>query len=363
MIDSPIKIIFFSKYSRNGASSRMRTFQYFPWFERAGIDVVVSPFFSDIYISDLQQGKKNKLEVIRSYFRRIWNLFACRNYDLVWIEYEALPWLPIWVERFLFSSRVPYVLDYDDALFHTYDMHKNSWVRKILSNKHDILMQCSAMVCVGNDYLAERARRAGAKRVEIIPTVVDLNRYPVIGDGQLNLNDISVPCVGWIGQRSTAAFLLPYKKLFAQLSEDGVARFCVIGIDASTLGLMMESIPWEEESEVENIMGFDIGIMPLSDGPFERGKCGYKLIQYMACGIPVVASPVGVNSKIVEHGVNGFLAESPEEWETALRTLLSDPALRKRMGKAGREKVERFYSSQVTAPRLATLLKSIVVRS
>jgi glycosyltransferase involved in cell wall biosynthesis len=164
------------------------------------------------------------------------------------------------------------------------------------------------------------------------------------------------PCVGWIGQRATASFLAPYAPLFERLSSDGLARFAAIGIDAQALGLPMASIPWTEQTEVASIAGFDIGIMPLLDGSFERGKCGYKLIQYMACGLPVVASPVGVNRQIVEHGVNGFLAETPEQWEQALQTLLADADLRQRMGQAGRQKVERQYCIQVTGPRLATLL-------
>ena len=100
--------------------------------------------------------------------------------------------------------------------------------------------------------------------------------------------------------------------------------------------------------------------MPLEDAPFERGKCGYKLIQYMACGLPVVASPVGVNCQIVEHGVNGFLAESPAQWEQAMKTLLANPALRQRMGQAGRKKVEQQYCIQVTGPKMAALLKGII---
>ena len=116
-----------------------------------------------------------------------------------------------------------------------------------------------------------------------------------------------------------------------------------------------EHVPWTEAAEVAAIAEFDVGIMPLADEPWERGKCGYKLIQYMACGLPVVASPVGVNRQIVEHGVNGFLAETPTQWDEALRTLLADPALRQRMGQAGRQKVERQFSLQVTGPKVGCL--------
>lgn len=122
---------------------------------------------------------------------------------------------------------------------------------------------------------------------------------------------------------------------------------------------LLDNLPWAEESEVARIHEMDIGIIPLTDTPWARGKCGYKLIQYMACGIPVIASPVGVNAEIVDHGVNGFLASSDVEWAEALQTLLRDPALRIRMGEAGRRKVERDYSLQVWGPRVAELLHQV----
>lgn len=344
-----------SRYGRLGASSRMRFYQYLPWLEAAGIHVTQTPLFSDAYVQGLQRNTKSPLEALRAYAGRVQALLASRQFDLLWIEKETLPWLPAWVERMLLPGGLPYVLDYDDAVFHYYDESRNPVVKAVLAGKHPALMQDAALVVAGNDYLAEFARQAGATHVEVVPTVIDLVRYPVAmckrtGEGAL-------PCVGWIGQRATASFLAPYVSLFERLSADGRARFAAIGIDAQSLGLPMDSIAWTEQTEVASIASFDIGIMPLLDGSFERGKCGYKLIQYMACGLPVVASPVGVNRQIVEHGVNGFLAETPAQWEQALQTLLADAELRQRMGQAGRQKVEREYCLQVTGPRMAALLQ------
>jgi glycosyltransferase involved in cell wall biosynthesis len=225
----------------------------------------------------------------------------------------------------------------------------------LLARKHQVLMQRADLVIAGNHYIADYAQRAGARRVEVLPTVVDLERYKSFDDRSYGFHD-GPPTVGWIGQRSTAEFLYPLASLFAGLGEKKLMHFRAIGIDSTLLGLPLASKPWSEQTEVESLNEFDIGIMPLRDGPFERGKCGYKLIQYMACGLPVVASPVGVNTTLVEHGVNGFLATSREEWEWALRTLSADPILRRRMGKAGRAKVEREYSLQVAAPLLARWL-------
>ncbi len=264
--------------------------------------------------------------------------------------------MPALLELALIPKDIPLVLDYDDAVFHQYDMHPNPLVRRLFSTKHQRLMRRATLVVAGNEYIADYARRAGAPRVALLPTVVDLNRYQPVLSPPDAFEDVS-PTVGWIGQRSTAAFLQPLAPVFKRLTDEGVMRFRAIGIDAAKLGLCMTSEPWSEAGEVSSIQHLDVGIMPLEDEPFERGKCGYKLIQYMACGLPVVASPVGVNATIVEHGVNGFLATTIDEWEQAFRTLAADPALRQRMGAAGRIKVERDYCLQVTAPRLAGWLQ------
>lgn len=343
------------RYNRLGASSRIRSLQYLPWLEAADIDVTVSPLFSDSYVSGLQNNSRKLSNVALSYAGRIKALLGNGSFDLVWIEKEVFPWLPVWIEQTLVSNRTPYILDYDDAVFHCYDQHRNSVVKRLLGSKHPTLMRGAALVVAGNEYLADFARQSGAKRVEIIPTVIDLERYPSPEQNSIEDKLISSR-VGWIGQRSTAYFLEPYRQLFERLSSANQASFTAIGIDAPSLGLPMESIPWTEKTEAASIASFDIGIMPLVDKPFERGKCGYKLIQYMACGLPVVASPVGVNCQIVEHGVNGFLAETPKQWEQALQTLLADENLRQRMGLAGRQKVEQHYCIQVTGPKLVKLL-------
>ena len=350
-----MKMLILPRYGRMGASSRMRLYQYLPWLEAAGIDVHVSPLFSDFYVQDLQRNSKNPLGIFRAYIARIKTLLARKEFDLIWIEKEVLPWLPAWLENVLLSGKVPYFLDYDDAVFHYYDLHGNPFVRLLLGRKHASLISGAAMVVAGNKYLANFAQQSGSVRLEVFPTVINLERYPLYLVGFTKKNPVPLR-VGWIGQRSTAKFLMPYKSLFERLSASGKVKFVAIGINASLFCLPMDSIPWTEENEVVSIAGLDIGIMPLADEPFERGKCGYKLIQYMACSLPVVASPVGVNSQIVEHGVNGFLADTPEEWDKYLKTLLLDTDLRIRMGRAGRRKVEQHYCIQKTGPILAKII-------
>jgi glycosyltransferase involved in cell wall biosynthesis len=186
-----------------------------------------------------------------------------------------------------------------------------------------------------------------------MPTVVDLDRYPVGNDRVRH----DVFTVGWIGSPSTTRYLNEVQPALSTLSEGGKARLLLVGAEHISLdGVPIESRRWTEASEVQDVHDFDVGIMPLTDDPWSRGKCGYKLIQYMACGLPVIASPVGINNQIVEQGVNGFLAQTPDDWLHALTTLRDDVKLRARLGAAGRAKVEAQYTLQVTAPRLLTLL-------
>jgi glycosyltransferase involved in cell wall biosynthesis len=332
----------------------MRFFQYLPALKASGIEVVVSPFFDDSYVVELQKGKRSISAVIHGYARRVLAMLSSGHFDLLWIEKDALPWIPAAIEKWLRPARAPYVLDYDDAVFHYYDLHPNPLIRKALGNKHDRLMRSAKLVVAGNSYLAERAFNAGASWVEIVPTVIDLDRYPNISQRRSNASSFTV---GWIGSASTSKYLRPIEGPIRELSGSGDFHFVTVGAGSAIADLPIEMHEWGETTEVDQIKAFDVGIMPLPDAPFERGKCGYKLIQYMACSKPVVASPVGVNASIVEDGVNGFLAETPEEWQFALTRLRNDPELCASMGKAGREKVEREYSLQATAPRLVSLLR------
>jgi len=351
-----MRLLMLTKYGNLGASSRLRSHAYLPAMQAAGWQVTVSPLMQDDYITGLQQGRRVVAGLPFAYLRRMAALRSAADYDLVWIEKDALPWLPGWIERGLLGSQARYVLDYDDAVFHHYDLHRSPLVRRLLGRKHDDLMRRAAMVIAGNDYLAQRARSAGATSVHVIPTVVDINRYPDMSTRAPHNEPLEVV---WIGQRSTGRYLQPLAPIMRRLDQAGLCRFTAIGIDAAQFGLPMRSLRWDESREAAMLSQFDCGIMPLPDTPFERGKCGYKLIQYMACGLPVVASPVGVNTHLVDHGVNGLLATQPHDWERALIKLAADPALRQRMGEVGRNVVTQHYSLDLMSSRLLLLLESV----
>ncbi|MHB8117599.1 MAG: glycosyltransferase family 4 protein [Methanothrix sp.] len=350
------KVILLSRYSRLGASSRVRCYQYLPYLDAHGFCTTVAPLLDDEYLKTLYAcGQINWRQIFSSYYRRLRHLLTSRSYDLIWIEKELFPFTPAWAEVMLSYMGIPYVVEYDDAVFHRYDMHSNKFVRVLLKSKIDVVMRRSAMVIAGNEYLAERARRAGAKRVEYMPSVIDLERYPSTS-----------PCgnriftIGWIGTPVTAQYLRLVRSALTEVCQDGKARLVLVGSGQIELdGVPTEIRPWSEETEIVDLQSFDVGIMPLPDEPWERGKCGFKLIQYMACGKPVVASPVGVNERIVEDGFNGFLATTKEEWLNALSDLRDDHDLRDRMGRAGRKKVEVNYCVQVTAQRLEELFRSV----
>jgi glycosyltransferase involved in cell wall biosynthesis len=352
-----MRILVLTRYERLGSSSRVRFYQYYPYLRTHGVEIATAPFFDDEYVRTLYRGQAiPKVDVLRAYLNRLSTLIKSKSFDLLWVEKELFPWLPAWFEGLLHLFKVPYVVDYDDAVYHRYDMHPSSLVRRLLGRKIDRVMSHAVLVIVGNEYLAERARQAGVRRVEILPSVVDVESY------QTKEAATGLPFrIGWIGSPVTAPYLSGVVEALTKLSQEMDIHITLIGAREISpfKNIPTTSHSWSEELERSIGKMFDIGIMPLIDGPFERGKCGYKLVQYMAAGLPVIASPIGVNNQIVRPGENGYLAASPTEWLDAFRKLGTDPGLRLKMGETGRQQAEQLYNLSVTAPRLLDLLSSV----
>ena len=352
MANLPLKILLLTKYNQRGASSRLRTLQYIPYLKSQGVSVTVSNFFDDIYLKEFHLNSKRSISrVLISYIKRFFIFLTFFKYDLIWIEKEIFPYFPAFFERFLNFVGKTYVVDYDDAIFHNYDFSKNYVLKSLLSKKIFSVMKHADCVIAGNKYIADYAQKAGASKIELIPTVVDDTRY------KLKKNFLhKPPIIGWIGSRSTQKYLLSIHEALMNVCKLYGARLLLVGatpeIAVKFSGLNFDIIPWSEEEESRLIRSMDIGIMPLSNGPWEKGKCGYKLIQYMASGIPTIASSVGANIDIIRNSNCGFLADNNDEWKNALVKLLSNREKCIKLGYAGRLAVEEIYSSKIQAPKI-----------
>ena len=355
-----MRVTAFAKYDREAASTRQRILQYLPSLDREGIHVDVHPLLDDDYVRSLASGKPaSKAAIAKAYARRFAQLRQTTDADLIWVYAELFPWLPASFERLAFRAGKPVLYDYDDAFFHPYDDHSNAIVRRLLGGKLDPLIAGAAGVCAGNAYLRDHAARLNSNAI-ILPTVVDTDHYRPAGT-----RPDRPATIGWIGSPTTWQFVRPYLPLLAELCSSPNIRFAAVGAGDAAQSDRFDGLtftPWSEASEIAAVQAMDIGIMPLPDAPWARGKSGYKLVQYMACGLPLVASPVGVNATIVEDGVTGILASDDAQWRTALTRLIADPAMRAAMGQAGRARAVLSYSLQSQAPRLINAMRSAVAR-
>lgn len=316
-----------------------------------------SHLLSDAYLKALYNKKSfGAINIVRLFVKRCFKFFFVKHYDIIVIEKELFPFLPPVFEFILVILKVPFILDYDDAIFHQYDMHKSFLIRFILGGKIKKIMSWSSAVITGSPYLTEFARRYADHVVEI-PTVIDLNKYIL---QKIVKQDIFT--IGWIGSPTSSRYLIKILPALEKFYNNFICRIKLVGFDCgvlpSSLNIPIEIVPWSEEGETSQIQSFHVGIMPLDDSPWSQGKCGFKLIQYMACKLPVIASPVGANLNIIQDNVNGFLASDVDEWYNALSVLYNNTNLRKKIGEINREKVEKIYSLQVTFHTYLQVLKA-----
>ncbi len=355
------RLLALPRYSEVGPSSRYRTYQFLPYLRDHGWDITVRPFLGEAYVKDLYADRRWGMgRIIPRLAARCKDLATSGRYDALWIEKESLPWVSSLPERILARLGYPFAVDYDDAIFHRYDQHHSPLVRRLLGHRIDRIMASSNLVIAGNTYLAERAWTAGARRVEILPTVVDLDRYPEpVNSEPQSAGPIRI---GWIGSTLNESYLYEISDALARVHRQIAIELVVIGGSAnfSIPGVPVRSVQWTQATEVADLADCDIGVMPLPDTPWSWGKCGFKLLQYMGAGLPVVASPIGANCDLVDQGVNGFLAGSPQEWEKSILALAMDGRLRTSMGIQGRRCLVSNYTIQAVAPKLEALLSSLI---
>lgn len=357
MTDDAPEILALTRHGRMGASSRVRIMQFAPYFEAAGLRLTLAPFVDDAYLATTYAGRRPVGATLAAYLRRA-RIMARARPAAFWLQRECLPWVPWAAERALLAGPTPIVSDFDDAVFHSYDLHRLKPVRALLGRKIDRFMARSDIVLAGNGYLAERARGAGARDIRIVPTVLDIERYTPAP------KPAGPVTVGWMGSPTTfAAYIAPRLDRLEALMRKTGARLMIVGAGPGAADSDVTThLAWSEEGEVSAIQRMDIGIMPLSSDPWTLGKCGYKLLQYMACALPVVASPVGANCEIVAEGENGLFAQGADDWDAALTRLIGDAALRARLGAAGRQTVVARYSAQAIGPQITAAFQGLTAQ-
>jgi hypothetical protein len=286
-------------------------------------------------------------------------LLSKPDIDLVWLHCDLFPYMPGMLERLVSLPKKPIIYDFDDAIFHNYNLSPKWYVRKLLGSKlHDTIGVAKMAFC-GNDYLAKYAQSL-CPRTKIVPTVINTEIFHPLQNEQLKKYPLRI---GWIGTPTTCnQYLYPKLTVLKELALKEGCEIYVMGASKDTRKLhpSIKVFEWSEEGEAPFIQSLDIGIMPLTNSPWARGKCGFKLIQYMACGLPVVASPVGVNCDIVENGENGFLAETDKDWYESIKILLNDKDLRLRMGSAGKKKIHNEFSLKTWGPKVSQMMHSVV---
>jgi glycosyltransferase involved in cell wall biosynthesis len=347
-----------SPFPEEAAGTRFRITQYIPYLQAHGFDVTVDAFFSPSFFRFLYEKGQYVRKALRFSglaLRRLAAATRAGRYDVIFIYREAFPVGPPVIERYLASRGRAIVLDFDDAIFLP-DTSEANWFAASLKfvQKVPTLIRLSNRVIVGNETLAQYAR-AHNPAVAMIPTAVDTTRFVPRSTPRA----AGPPIVGWIGSPTTTRYLSTLSGVLRTVAASHPFVLRVSGA-AGPLpfdGVDVRTEPWSLDREVELFNTCDVGVYPLTDDAWAQGKCGFKAIQFMACGVPVVASPVGVNRDIIQDGVNGFLAVTPDEWVQKIGRLLAEPELRERLALAGRRTIEERYSVRVQAPRIAETLR------
>ena len=358
-----MRVLFVTQYGSLAASSRTRVFQYLPFLGRRGVECSVITVLPDRAIAGTQiVVTRNPLEKLGYYAWASWRTLACGLLtwwragcaDVLFIQKVIFPWPVRWLLR---RRRCPVVYDFDDAIFTTEVQGEGgswlaAWKERRNARGLPAMLKLACRAVVENEYTADFARPYCP--VATITGPIDTELYRV----RDNCDHTEV-VLGWIGSATSRQYLDlirdPLRRLSRRFSN---LRLHVVGADSPQVeGLQVQSKDWSLEEEGEDLRGFDIGLMPIADDPWTRGKGGYKLLQYMATGLPVVTSPVGVNREIVKNGESGFWAQNPAEWEERLAQLIENPGLRREMGRRGRATVEGEYALSVQQERLLGILE------
>ncbi|MAO85018.1 MAG: hypothetical protein CMH50_14255 [Myxococcales bacterium] len=344
------KVLYLAKGDRSYPSSRYRIWQFVQPLAEVGVSVDVRPLFDDRWMNRVLQDPSLSRHLVRlglgaeAVLKRCLGSAHIAAYDLVIVEQELAPLLPFAVEKYLLASARRVVIEMDDA-HHLKPGRAGKFKRWFAA--------ADGVIC-GNEFLASAVQRAGGKPF-IVPTVVDVEQYAV------KKHSPHQPLrLVWLGLASNLHHLHQHEEAFRQLNSEMELELVVISSEAPHFsGVNIRHEPWSEADESRLVSDCDVGVMPLPDEPWTRGKCGLKLLQYMACGLPSIASPVGVNTQIAQDG-GVLLAESHQEWIEGIRRL-RDPARRQQMGGDARRSVETRWSLQAWVEQVAELYQRLGV--
>jgi glycosyltransferase involved in cell wall biosynthesis len=343
-----VRVLFLTRYTATGPSSRYRVVQFLPYLERAGIAWTLQPLVDDRYLAARFSGRRPGVAYLAGRaLRRVAALLRAGRFDVVFVQKDLFPWAPPIVEWILSASGARVILDIDDAI------HLPYAGRRGLRGKVPAAIARATRVLAGNRWLADYARQFNPNTVHF-PTVVDAERF----------TPRSAPAggavvVGWMGSPETAGFLADLAPAIAraQARTDFVLR--VIGAERfEAPGVRAEARAWSFDREVDDLRGFDVGVMPLRDDAWARGKCSLKLLQYMSAGLATVSSPVGSVGDIVRDGDNGFVAATADAWTRRLSELAVDTGLRARAGARARAWLVANYSLANYGPRLVEHIRA-----
>jgi glycosyltransferase involved in cell wall biosynthesis len=343
---------------------RFRIEQFLPALQDNGWEIQYSNILNQkddavFYASGHYFGKFRIM--IKSFFHRLRDLKKAKNADAIFIYREAFMMGSTFFEKRLAKMHIPLIFDFDDSIWlnDTSAGNQNlSWLKK--PQKTAKICQWADHVLVGNEYLAEYARQFN-ENVHVFPTVID-TEYHKPSKPKMQASKL---CIGWTGTQPTLKHfetIIPVLKTLNARFPDKLCFRLIVNFPFHTKDIPLEIIQWDKETEIKSLQHFDIGIMPLPDNQWARGKCGFKGLQYMALEIPTIMSPVGVNSDIISDGNNGFLAKDDPEWIEKLSQLIKSESLRHEMGLAGRTTVIEKYSKQAWSDKYLAFFEEIIAK-
>lgn len=359
--DSYLSVCALVPYPTNFApSQRYRLEQWLPALNEQEIRVELFPFVDKEMMQILHNPASATIKAghfFNAFARRCAAMFQARHYDAVLIHRAACIAGPAWVERFVTLFNRPIIFDFDDAIFHLHTTAANryfGWLK--FPGKTASICRLSSHVVVGNSYLAEYARQYN-ENVTVIPSSVDTNAYQFTPKKE----SCGPVIVGWTGSSTSQTYLESFAPQLRDLVVQREVEIHVISDRKPELpGVPVVWHRWSPETEISDLARFDIGIMPMPDDQWSRGKCSMKALLYMAMGIPTICSAVGMNREVIQHGENGLLASTNQEWITCLTDLIDNAALRQRLGAVGRRTIESHYSMQHCAAQFAKVIRETV---